>query len=325
MLAACCSCPARLPLHHGGSLEQPSSAWRLAGPPGAPVVVALGGISAHRRVFDIEQPRAGWWREIAGPGRALDSTRVRILGIDYLGGSGESTGPTAGGVFPSLSSYDQAEALRQLLDHLQHRRLRAIVGASYGGMVALAFAERYRRAGRAAAGHQRRGSRPSHVHRLAQRAAAHRALRAVRPGTPADGMELARALAMATYRSPEEFAARFAMPPRADRRSIRVSGRGISVRARPRLCRALSARVVSVPVGIDRSACVDAAPHRDARPRWWRCARISWCRSPTCARWRRACRMRGCTRCPRCTATTPFSRRRQRCSRYLQCLYGDAT
>ena len=94
----------RLSLHHGGSLDQPSLGWRLAGKPGAPIVVALGGISAHRRVFDPDQPRAGWWCEIAGPGRALDSTRVRVLGVDYLGGSGESTGPTAGGVFPSLSS-----------------------------------------------------------------------------------------------------------------------------------------------------------------------------------------------------------------------------
>ncbi len=205
--------PGRLSLHHGGSLDQPSLAWRLAGKPGAPVVVALGGISAHRRVFDTEQPRAGWWCEIAGPGRALDSTRLRILGIDYLGGSGESTAPTAGGVFPSLSSYDQAEALLQLLDQLQIAHLRAIVGASYGGMVALAFAERY----------------PDRVQQLlvisaadrahpmstAWRSVQRRVLRfALAAGHGADGMELARALAMATYRSPDEFAARFSDAPR---------------------------------------------------------------------------------------------------------------
>ena len=50
----------RLSLHHGGSLDQPSLGWRLAGKPGAAVIVALGGISAHRRVFDAEQARAGW-------------------------------------------------------------------------------------------------------------------------------------------------------------------------------------------------------------------------------------------------------------------------
>jgi homoserine O-acetyltransferase/O-succinyltransferase len=213
VLAGVLQLPGRLSLHHGGSLDQPSLAWRLAGKPGAPVVVALGGISAHRRVFDTEQPRAGWWCEIAGPGRALDSTRLRILGIDYLGGSGESTAPTAGGVFPSLSSYDQAEALLRLLDHLQLVRLRAIVGASYGGMVALAFAERY----------------PDRVQQLlvisaadrahpmstAWRSVQRRVLRfALAAGHGADGMELARALAMATYRSPDEFAARFSDAPR---------------------------------------------------------------------------------------------------------------
>jgi len=205
--------PGRLSLHHGGSLDQPSLAWRLAGKPGAPVVLALGGISAHRRVFDTEQPRAGWWCEIAGPGRALDSTRLRILGIDYLGGSGESTAPTAGGVFPSLSSYDQAEALLQLLDHLQLARLHAIVGASYGGMVALAFAERF--ADRVQQLLVISAADRTHPMSTAWRSVQRRALRfALSAGHATEGMELARALAMATYRSPEEFAARFSQPPR---------------------------------------------------------------------------------------------------------------
>jgi homoserine O-acetyltransferase len=205
--------PGRLSLHHGGSLDQPSLAWRLAGKPGAPVVVALGGISAHRRVFDTEQPRAGWWCEIAGPGRALGSTRLRILGIDYLGGSGESTAPTPGGVFPSLSSYDQAEALLQLLDHLQLARLRAIVGASYGGMVALAFAERH--AARVQQLLVISAADRAHPMSTAWRSVQRRVLRfALASGHGADGMELARALAMATYRSPDEFAARFSDAPR---------------------------------------------------------------------------------------------------------------
>ena len=49
---------------------------------------------------------------------------------------------------------------------------------------------------------------------------------------PAEGLELARALAMATYRSPEEFAARFALAPRRGRWPVRLPGRGIPVRAR---------------------------------------------------------------------------------------------
>jgi len=206
--------PGRLSLHHGGSLDQPSLGWRLAGKPGAPVIVALGGISAHRRVFDAEQPRAGWWCEIAGPGRALDSTRVRVLGIDYLGGSGESTAPSPGGVFPSLSSYDQAEALRQLLDYLKIPRLRAIVGASYGGMVALAFGERF--ADRVDQLLVISAADRAHPMATAWRSVQRRTVRfALSLGHAAEGMELARALAMATYRSPEEFAARFGHLPRS--------------------------------------------------------------------------------------------------------------
>ena len=48
-----------------------------------------------------------------------------------------------GAAFPSISSYDQAEVLLRLLDHLGISSLRAIAGGSYGGMVALAFGERY--------------------------------------------------------------------------------------------------------------------------------------------------------------------------------------
>ena len=205
--------PGRLSLHHGGSLDQPTLGWRLAGKPGAPVILALGGISAHRRVFDPEQPRAGWWSEIAGARCALDSTRVRVLGIDYLGGSGESTGPTAGGVFPSLSSYDQADALRQLLDQLRIPRLRAIVGASYGGMVALAFAERY--ADQVEQLLVISAADRAHPMATAWRSVQRRMVRfALSSGHATEGMELARALAMASYRSPQEFAARFAQAPR---------------------------------------------------------------------------------------------------------------
>ncbi len=197
--------PGRLPLHHGGSLEQPRLAWRLEGAPGAPVVAVLGGISAHRRVLD-------WWSELVGPGRALDSTRLRVLGIDYLGASGQSTGPQAGAVFPSLSSFDQAEVLSGLLDELAIPRLRAIVGASYGGMVALAFAERH-----ASQVEQLliiSAADRTHPMATAWRSVQRRMLRfALTVERPAEGLELARALAMATYRSPQEFAARFAFPP----------------------------------------------------------------------------------------------------------------
>jgi homoserine O-acetyltransferase len=200
--------PGEIKLHFGGTLESVSIAWRLAGPANAPIVVALGGISASRRVWLPDEPRGGWWHEVVGPGLALDTQRFRILSFDYLGASADSTGPRDGAAFPTISAYDQAEVLLRLTNHLGISSLRAIAGASYGGMVALAFGERY----------------PDRVARLIVISAADRAHPmasawrvvqrrivkfAIESGQPAQGLELARALAMATYRSPEEFAARF--------------------------------------------------------------------------------------------------------------------
>jgi homoserine O-acetyltransferase/O-succinyltransferase len=202
----------RLTLHHGGVLERPRFAWRTEGRAEAPVVAALGGISAHRRVFS-DTPRSGWWDELVGPGRALDASRLRVLGIDYLGGSGESSAPESGNPFPSLSSFDQAEALRQLLDHLRIDRLRAIVGASYGGMVGLAFAQRY--AERVEQLLIISAADRSHPMSTAWRSVQRQVLRfALSIGHGSDGLQLARALAMATYRTPAEFDARFSAPPR---------------------------------------------------------------------------------------------------------------
>lgn len=207
-----------LSLHFGGELRDVRIAWRLVGDPAAPVIAALGGISAGRAVVDTKQEK-GWWSDIIGPGRALDSSNYRILGIDFLGGSGGSTGPRAGqSDFPSIASQDQAEILRRVLEHLKLVRLEAIVGASYGGMVALAFAERW----------------PDLVTRIIVISAAHRphpmatAWRSVQRAVVryaaqneqgAEGLRLARALAMATYRSPVEFEQRFAGPAQ------RVDGR----------------------------------------------------------------------------------------------------
>ncbi len=209
--------PGDMLLHHGGSLTGVRLAWRIAGPAGAPVVVALGGISAHRRVYSTEEPQTGWWHEVAGPGLAFPVEKLRVLSFDFLGGSGETTGPRDGARFPSVSSYDQAELLLRLLNHLGIKSLRAIVGASYGGMVALAFGERY--PDRVAHLIVVSASDRTHPMSTAWRSVQRRMVRfAIDCGRPAEGLQLARALAMSTYRSPEEFAARFAGSPRATER-----------------------------------------------------------------------------------------------------------
>ncbi|MGH8227122.1 MAG: alpha/beta fold hydrolase [Steroidobacteraceae bacterium] len=196
------------PLHHGGRLSAAHIAWRLTGPQHAPIVCALGGIWCDRVLFDPQDAQRGCWREIVGPGRALDASRYRILSFDYLGGRGESTGPQAGASFPSISTYDQAEALLRLMDHLGMASLHAVVGGSYGGMVALAFAER----------HPERVSalvivsaadRP-HPMAIAWHSIQRHIVRfAVDRGRGLEGLKLARAIGMSLYRSPEEFAARF--------------------------------------------------------------------------------------------------------------------
>jgi len=205
-----------LPLHFGGNLHDVKVAWRLAGgrTADAPIVAALGGISASRVVFsEAGTGTQGWWNGVVGRGCPVDADQFAILGFDFLGGSGDTTGPRTGDShFPSISAFDQAEVLHRLIAHLGARRLHAIVGASYGGMVALAFAERYPDE----VGHIVSISAADHTHPMAtawrsvQRAIVkHAAAR----GEGGEGLKLARALAMATYRSPAEFAARFGGPP----------------------------------------------------------------------------------------------------------------
>ncbi len=207
--------PGEVKLHHGGVLSRVRVAWRLSGPEAGPLVVALGGISADRRIVAASSQEPGWWQKIAGAGLALPSDRCRILSYDYLGGSGDTTGPTDTEPFPTVSSYDQAGILLWLMNHLGIKFLHALFGASYGGMVGLAFAERY----------------PERLSRLCVISAADRghpmatAWRSVQrgivrfaqqQGDAQGGLKLARALGMATYRSPEEFAARFSAAPHYD-------------------------------------------------------------------------------------------------------------
>jgi homoserine O-acetyltransferase/O-succinyltransferase len=200
------------PLHFGGGLEDVDVAYRLAGRAGAPVVVVLGGISAGRHVFGLPGETGGWWEESIGPGRAMDTDQYRVLGIDFLGGSHSTTGPCAGEVFPTVSAFDQADVIARLLDQLGIDQLRGCVGASYGGMVTLALAQRHpsrlRHAVVISAAH--RTHPMSTAWRSVQRAFVRYALA---HGEGPRGLVFARALAMATYRSAREFDERFSGDP----------------------------------------------------------------------------------------------------------------
>ncbi len=199
------SLPSPWTLHHGGVLSDARLSYRLVGRAGQPVVLAIGGISGHRHVAAEDR---GWWAPVVGAGAALDPDQFQVLGIDYLGGSGDSTAPSSEYALPTLSAYDQAHAITYVLDALGIDALHAVIGASYGGQVALALAQRS----------------PTRVARAMVLSVAHRshpmaqALRSVereivrfgqRHQDAAGGLKLARALAMCTYRTRREFSERF--------------------------------------------------------------------------------------------------------------------
>jgi len=200
---------ARLPLHGGGALERAVLAWRLVGPAGAPVVAALGGISAHRAACDLEDSARGWWRDLVGPGRPLDTDRYAVLGIDWLGGAGASSAPMPGQAdFPAIDARDQAAALLAVCDWLGIARLHAVAGASYGGMVGLSLAEiaptRVGSVLAISAAH--RSNALATGWRSVQRAIVRHSLAL---GDGRGGLALARALAMTTYRTRAELERRF--------------------------------------------------------------------------------------------------------------------
>jgi homoserine O-acetyltransferase len=176
-------------------------AFECVGPAGAPVVIVAGGISADRHVAaNAADDGAGWWDAQVGPGRALDTGRVRVLAIDWVGADGTLDAP--------LDTADQADAIAAVLDHLGIARAAAFVGASYGAMVGLQFAARHPSRVRALVAIS--GAHRAHPYSSAWRALQRQVVRAGGGSTAALG--LARQWAMLSYRTPEEFAERFAAP-----------------------------------------------------------------------------------------------------------------
>ena len=191
--------PPDFTLESGEKLSSPELRVRLYGDRTKPLVIALGGISAGRCVADADDEK-GWWRDIAQAGGAIDLEETCLLGIDFL--------PNAEEIANTITTKDQARALSFALSYLQLEKAHTIVGASYGGMVALAFAALY----------------PAKVEKLCIISAAERAhpgstaIRGVQRrilkfasecGRPEEGVALARQLAMTTYRTADEFAERF--------------------------------------------------------------------------------------------------------------------
>jgi homoserine O-acetyltransferase len=172
---------------------------RVTGPDDAPTVLVIGGISSGRAVADSEDG-AGWWSAQAGPGKPIDTDRRRILSFDFIGDE----------LAPFPTTRDQARAILALADAAEINRF-DVAGSSYGGMIGLALAE----------------LAPARVGKLLVISGAHRACAmaqawrsiqretvelALRLGDGKAGLDIARRLAMTTYRTPDELEARFYDP-----------------------------------------------------------------------------------------------------------------
>lgn len=229
-----------LRLAHGGAIDPCTIGLRRVGCPDAPAVLVLGGISATRRVTSVPgETTAGWWEPVVRASRLLSGGTLQLIGADFLAGEGLSSTPDTG---QTVTTGDQAEAIAAACAAIGIRRLAIAIGASYGGMVALALAER----------------RPDFVGRVVAISAADRShpmasagrwiqreiLRlGEAAGRPQAGVALARALAMTSYRTAGEFRARFGAGD-AGRRSVTawLAHRGAAFAARwtPARCRQLS-------------------------------------------------------------------------------------
>jgi len=139
-------------MHRGGRLLNPVLAYETWGQLNERrdnAVLIFTGLSPSAHAASCpEDPSPGWWEEMIGPGRPMDSRRLFVICVNSLGSCFGSTGPASinpetGEVFrrsfPVLSLEDVARGAREVVRHLGLEELHAIVGPSMGGMTALAF------------------------------------------------------------------------------------------------------------------------------------------------------------------------------------------
>lgn len=94
----------------------------------------------------------GWWDNLVGPGKPLDTRKFFVIGVNNLGGCFGSTGPASvnpatgqpwGADFPFVTVEDWVDSQARLADALGIERFAAIVGGSLGGMQALSWTLQY--------------------------------------------------------------------------------------------------------------------------------------------------------------------------------------
>ncbi len=99
-----------------------------------------------------EELHDGWWNEMVGPGKAIDTDRFFVICANYLGGCYGSSGPASinpetgkpfGSTFPHLNVADLIETQIPLLDHFGIDKLHSAIGPSVGGLLAITLATRH--------------------------------------------------------------------------------------------------------------------------------------------------------------------------------------
>jgi homoserine O-acetyltransferase len=102
--------------------------------------------------YEREKDRLGWWDDMIGPGKAIDTNRYFVIASNMLGGCKGTTGPASvnpdtglpyGASFPKITVEDMVGVQRLLASQLGIEVLEAVVGGSMGGMQALQWAVAY--------------------------------------------------------------------------------------------------------------------------------------------------------------------------------------
>lgn len=113
---------------------------------------ALSGTHHVAGKYSEDDKHPGWWDNMIGPGKPLDTNRFFVIGVNNLAGCHGSTGPASinpatgkpwGSAFPIVTVEDWVAAQARLADHLGIASFAAIVGGSLGGMQALQWTLMY--------------------------------------------------------------------------------------------------------------------------------------------------------------------------------------
>ena len=149
---------APLPLQSGASLRGYSLSYETYGTLNADksnAVLICHALNASHHVAGVyaDQPKnLGWWDNMIGPGKSLDTDRFFVIGVNNLGSCFGSTGPmhtnpdtgrVYGADFPVVTVEDWVNAQARLLDALGIEQLAAVMGGSLGGMQALSWTLQY--------------------------------------------------------------------------------------------------------------------------------------------------------------------------------------